>query len=215
MDPPWLQVPLGSAKRKMKEISLSPRNNSELTLADLAGGSGSKRLKLDDADNDSEDKDHDSIMLADGFEKVMTRDERRKMKKESAKAAQKAVSLGLGSYVGVRVEFKLMERQGAEETACPKLCYRRVPKWEEYHDRREYPRLLRFPLLRRIALKSAFIPYTTIVGTGSGRTPRDRQYPRTQLDEGRSENPRSTSTFEQVDEFTIRVNRTATAWNTS
>lgn len=84
----------------MKETSLSPRNNSELTLANLAGGSGSKRLKLDDADNDSEDKDHDSIMLADGFEKVMTRDEKRKMKKDSAKAAQKAVSLGRTSGFG-------------------------------------------------------------------------------------------------------------------
>jgi hypothetical protein len=79
MEPPWLTVPLNN-KRKKTDLSPSPTKSS----SDEA--SSSKKLKLNEIEN------ADDIMTEDGFEKVLTKEEKRKMKKESAKAAQKAVS---------------------------------------------------------------------------------------------------------------------------
>ena len=79
MEPPWLTVPINN-KRKTSALSPSPTKQSP----DQA--SSSKKLKL------NEISDVDDIMTEDGFEKVLTKEEKRKMKKESAKAAQKAVS---------------------------------------------------------------------------------------------------------------------------
>jgi len=79
MEPPWLTVPTNN-KRKKSALSPSPTQSSP----DQA--SSSKKLKLNEISN------VDEIMTEDGFEKVLTKEEKRKMKKESAKAAQKAVS---------------------------------------------------------------------------------------------------------------------------
>ena len=92
MDPPWLQV---GHKRKTTDSSPSP--SREKNTAN--GTSQSKKTKLNDEDSDGEaspkpnpmDMD-EREMLADGFEQVMSRDAKRKMKKASVKEAQKAVS---------------------------------------------------------------------------------------------------------------------------
>jgi hypothetical protein len=106
MDPPWLQTPLPGTKRKSTDSSPSSSRKKH----NNGDGPQSKKTKLNDGDGsddgaaspevnmtnklDLDEREREAIMLADGFEKAMSRDEKRKMKKESAKAAQKAVSRG-------------------------------------------------------------------------------------------------------------------------
>lgn len=96
MDPPWLQV---GHKRKTTDSSPSPSRKDNIAN----GTSQSKKTKLNDEDSDDmaspkpnpvdmDERERQSIMLADGFEQVMSRDAKRKMKKASVKEAQKAAS---------------------------------------------------------------------------------------------------------------------------
>jgi hypothetical protein len=81
--PPWLTVPI-SNKRKKSDSSPSPSKS-----ATSDGASLSKKLKLDQGPETPLDE---AMSSEEGFEKVLTKEEKRKMKKDSAKAASKAVS---------------------------------------------------------------------------------------------------------------------------
>ena len=142
MEPPWLPTPLLGSKRKTTDSSPSPRKNGHPN--NTGSSSGSKKLKLNDDKNDIADQDdldereREAIMLADGFEKTMSRDEKRRMKKENAKAAQKAVSRR-DSPDRLRSRTTISEISPGvgfvEETADTQLRYGGVQEREEYHHR--------------------------------------------------------------------------------